>query len=322
MRYLVTGGYGFIGSNLVEELLKNNHNVTVIDRRNICKAISNNPRVKEWNNTNFTYKKNLEIYNEPIYSALNKLDMNFDGIVHLAANPGVQLSIENPTLDLEENLINTFNILEKIRSSKKATGTMIFASSAAPLAGNIDFPLHNNLPLRPLSPYGASKAAAECYLKAYKNSYNIKTCILRFSNVYGPGSLLKKSVVANMIKSGLDKGEITINGNGNQTRDFVYIDDLVKCIIYALENGGSELPIHVCSSKPTTINNLTEMITKSLRDLAKVDIKVLYKDSLIADALENYSCNKYPLSMGFPKVRELNQNLINNTVQDFLDHNG
>ena len=65
---------------------------------------------------------------------LSKLDMNFDGIVHLAANPGVQLSV-NPTLDLEENLINTFNILEKIRSSKKATGTMIFASSAAPLAG-------------------------------------------------------------------------------------------------------------------------------------------------------------------------------------------
>lgn len=317
-RYLVTGGYGFIGSNLVNKLLKSGNHVSIIDRRGISKAISNNKIVSDWHDATFTYKNSLHIYNEPIETALNNIKFNFDGVVHLAANPGVQLSIDNPRLDLDENLINTFNILEKMRLSDKKDYSFIFASSAAPLAGNTDFPLHNKLPLMPLSPYGASKAAAECYLNAYKNSYNTKATILRFSNIYGPGSLLKGSVVANMIKTGVDKGFIMINGDGQQTRDFVYIDDLVDSIIYALNCECSKLPIHICSSKPTSVIKLAEMVIASLKKYGNINVEVRHQKALNADAIINYSCNKYPVSLGYPLIRELSQDLIDKTVKAFL----
>ena len=134
----------------------------------------------------------------------------------------------------------------------------MFSSSAAPLAGNTSFPLDHNQPLKPLSPYGASKAAAECYVHAYSESFDLNTTILRFSNVYGEGSLLKGSVVANMIKSALKEQTIWINGNGHQTRDFVYIDDLVDSIIYATKTKATKSPIHICSSTPTEQSTLQE----------------------------------------------------------------
>lgn len=139
---------------------------------------------------------------------------DIETIIHLAASAGVPQSIKDPSESFVNNTTGTQAVLEHAR--EVGVNRIIFASSAA--ASN------------PTSPYGASKAAGEAYMHAYRESYGIETVCLRFSNVYGPGSEEKSSVVANMIKSALSGGVINIHGDGTQTRDFIYIDDIVSAI--------------------------------------------------------------------------------------------
>jgi UDP-glucose 4-epimerase len=164
---------------------------------------------------------------------------NIDCVVHLAAHAGVIPSIENPFYDFQVNALGTLNML--YASVQNKIERFVLASSNAPL-GNQTTPLNENMAPRPLSPYGASKLACEAYCSAFYRSYGLKTICLRFSNAYGPYSLHKNSVIAKFIKDGIIKKELTIYGNGAQTRDFVHVMDLCSAIGLCLSfnNNGSE----------------------------------------------------------------------------------
>jgi UDP-glucose 4-epimerase len=154
-----------------------------------------------------------------------------DIVVHLAANTGVLPSVEDPRADMESNVIGTFNMLEASRL--KGVQRFIFASSGAPL-GEVEPPINEEKAPRPVSPYGAGKLAGEGYCSAYYRTFGLKTVSLRFGNVYGPRSRHKNSVIAKFFKQALNGKTLEIYGDGNQTRDFIYIDDLIQAICLAV----------------------------------------------------------------------------------------
>ena len=153
-----------------------------------------------------------------------------DVVVHLAANTGVAPSVEDPRSDCISNVIGTLNYLESARHNRAKR--FVFASSGAPV-GECTPPIHEEMVPHPVSPYGASKLAGEGYCSAYFRTYSVETVALRFGNVYGPGSGHKNSVVAKFIRHAMQGETLEIYGDGKQTRDFVYIDDLVNAMIAA-----------------------------------------------------------------------------------------
>lgn len=326
---LITGGLGFIGSSLVGKLISSDYSICIIDKGNIEKSIKGNPNISSWikkfdtsSDSYFKGEGNFFLNEDLLSTNLDKLISKSDVVIHLSANPGVQLSIESPELDLKENLLSTFKLIESIRKSGDSSKKIIFSSSAAPLAGNNTMPINENLPYKPLSPYGASKASSESYLQAYANAFSLKTLILRFSNIYGPGSILKGSVVANMIKSCINKSEINIYGDGLQTRDFVYIDDLINIIIFCIENHSfiDSSPIHVCSGIPTSIKSLANMIKEEMSEVGFSNVNIRYLNPLKGDARENYSSNKKLIDSGFPAVKKLSKIRIKTTIDFFLNN--
>ena len=156
-------------------------------------------------------------------------------MIHLAANTGVLPSIQDPTADCSTNVLGTLNFLEASR--KSAVKRFDFASSGAPL-GEQTAPIHEEMVARPISRYGASKLAGEAYCSAYCGSFGLETVALRFGNVYGPRSNDKGSVVAKFVKHIIAGKPLTIYGDGNQSRDFVYVEDLVQAVLLALERPG------------------------------------------------------------------------------------
>ena len=130
------------------------------------------------------------------------------------------------------NIVGTFNFLQAARHNN--VSRFIFASSGAP-AGEVVPPIHEELPPHPVSPYGASKLAGEGYCSAFNKTYGVETVMLRFGNVYGPGSLHKGSVVAKFIRNAIDGEPLVVYGDGSQTRDFIYIEDLIRAVLLASE---------------------------------------------------------------------------------------
>jgi len=246
-RILVTGGAGFIGANFVRMLLAHGYQVTVLDnlstgRREYLDGLP----------IQFIQGDILDT------DLVNRVVPGHDGIVHLAAQTGVPGSLANPRRDCEINIFGTLNLLEACRCARSDCCSptvdcgeprtaddrwktadsrirFIFASSNAPLGRQPPPATEEKVPL-PISPYGASKLAGEAYCLAYYGSWRLETVVLRFGNVYGPFSAHKNSVVAKFSKDMLAKGQITIDGEGNQTRDFVYVDDLCWAILLALES--------------------------------------------------------------------------------------
>jgi UDP-glucose 4-epimerase len=155
-----------------------------------------------------------------------------DAVVHLAALSGVAPSVAHPERDFRINVVGTFNVLDAAR--RAGCDRVVFASSGATLAGARP-PLHEGLLPAPLSPYGVSKLYGEAALQAFEKSFGIAGVALRFSNVYGPFSLHKKSVVPTFLRRAVKKQPLVINGTGRQTRDFLYVDDVVRAILRALE---------------------------------------------------------------------------------------
>ena len=145
-------------------------------------------------------------------------------------------SIKDPFFDFDTNALGTLNLLYAAVNNK--VDKFIFASSNAPL-GNQSPPLSEGKAPKPLSPYGASKLSCEGYCSAFNGSYGLKTVVLRFSNVYGPYCLHKQSVIAKFIKNGISKGELTVYGDGNQTRDFIHVNDLCHAISSLLTSNSS-----------------------------------------------------------------------------------
>ena len=237
MNWLITGGCGFIGTSLIARLLLNTdvkHNIRILDNlstgtRADLSSVASFLEVESIDNLSISLDGVELVVGDILDEGLAyKVTKNIDVIVHLAANTGVGPSVENPRFDCFTNVIGVFNYLDAARINK--VPRFIFASSGAP-AGEVDPPIHEELPPHPVSPYGASKLAGEGYCSAYNKSFGIDTVMLRFGNVYGPRSLHKSSVVAKFIRQALDGETLEVYGDGTQTRDFIYIDDLVDALI-------------------------------------------------------------------------------------------
>jgi UDP-glucose 4-epimerase len=203
----------------------------------------------------------VEIVQTSITGDLARWIGDADVIVHLAANTSVQASIRSPRNDIGSNVLGTFNMLEAARLA--GTPNFVFASSSA-LAGNAAPPMHEEMVCRPLSPYGASKLAGEGYCSAYFWSYGLRTVSLRFSNAYGPWSTHKGSVVARLIRQALDGERWTLNGDGTQSRDFIFVEDLVAAIIAASRYEGGGEVFQVATERETSVRELADLLRRQI----------------------------------------------------------
>jgi UDP-glucose 4-epimerase len=210
-----------------------------------------------------------------------------DVVVHLAANTGVPNSVSHPRLDMEQNVIGTFNYLEAARTN--GVKRFVFASSGAP-AGEVEPPIHEELAPHPVSPYGASKLAGEGYCSAYARSFGLATVALRFGNVYGPRSSHKGSVVAKFIRQTLAGEGLEVYGDGNQTRDFIYVDDLVAAVWKAatVEGIGGET-FQIATAAETTIRELLEQLAVAFGKAGIVMPPVIYTETRKGDVRRNFS---------------------------------
>lgn len=294
LNWLITGGCGFIGTQLINHIhTRSDIKIRVLDNLSTgdldkLNGITDNYRLVH---DNFAWGNQIEVVIGDVvdYEVVIKSVKGADIVVHLAANAGVQQSVEDPLNDLSTNVLGTFNLLESSRLNN--VKKFIFASSGAPL-GSASPPIHEELPTRPLSPYGASKLCGEAYCSAYFHSFKLQTIALRFGNVYGPGSSNKSSVVAKFIKEALDNNitDWEFFGNGGQTRDFIFITDLVRAIQLASENNrvGGEI-FQIATSKETSISELAEKINNILPKFGIDKMGINKTAPRIGDAVRNYS---------------------------------
>lgn len=306
--WLITGGCGFIGTALIQRLVKQGgHQIRVLDNLSVgnredlarvCGFVEIEPpsfdRFETSQNPPFENHEQSPV--ELIVGDITdpeictKSAANIEIIVHLAANTGVPQSLEEPRKDMEANVVGTFNMMEAAR--KNDVKRFVFASSGAPI-GECTPPIHEEMPCHPVSPYGASKLAGEAYCSAFFRSYGLETVALRFGNVYGPGSTHKNSVVAKFIKQAMEGGTLEIYGDGSQTRDFIFIDDLTDAIMKAakVDGVGGEV-FQIATNRESTVNELVDLLIPALRKLGIEGFKVLHGPMRKGDVKRNFSDTK------------------------------
>lgn len=295
LKWLITGGLGFIGLNLLNRITSlEGHSVRIIDNCLVGQLSD------YWGNSKIVEVEDADAldFGTPVQfikadirnsEIAEKIAKDSDVIVHLAANTGIQPSVENPLMDCEINVNGTLNYLEAARINK--VRKFIFASSGATV-GEVNPPIHENMPTRPISPYGVSKQAGESYTIAYSRTYDLNSIVLRFSNVYGPGSKRKNSVVAKFIKDQLKGKTIEIFGDGSQSRDFIFVEDLIDAIILAANNDNIPGEIfQISTGVETTIRKLTGIISEKLA--ARAGIKVMIENAAErpGDVIRNFADN-------------------------------
>lgn len=225
MRVLVTGGSGFIGSQLVKRLQERGDEVVVID-------------LKPSANTDVECVVGDICDDDALAAALRD---GTDAVVHLAAITSVLLSVNDPAGIFRTNVLGTQRILERCREI--GTKRLVFASSNAVVGDVGAATISERSQLKPLTPYGATKAAAEMMLWAYAASYGMQTAALRFTNVYGVGMQVKDSVIARLMRAALGGTPVPIYGDGEQRRDYVYVGDAVAAVEVGLEIGTGDVMI-------------------------------------------------------------------------------
>jgi nucleoside-diphosphate-sugar epimerase len=265
--YLVTGGAGFIGSNIVEELLRRGESVRVLDnfstgkRENITKIET---RLKQEATANLKF----DIIEGDIrsYHIVREAVEGVDFVLHQAALPSVPRSVKDPITSNEVNVVGTLNILNAARDVK--VKRIVYASSSS-VYGDLEvLPKTEDMLPKPLSPYAVSKLAAEKYCQVFSRLYGLETVILRYFNVFGPqqdpssqySAVIPKFI--SLIRSGQSP---TIYGDGQQSRDFTYVSNVVDANVLACQDGLEELSgevFNVAYGKRVTINELVSSINK------------------------------------------------------------
>ncbi|SFT29321.1 NAD-dependent epimerase/dehydratase family protein [Paenibacillus sp. BC26] len=277
MKVVVTGGAGFIGSHLVKGLIERGADVHVIDNLSTGSMERVDPRaILHIEDVRFGRAKRIIASVKP------------DVVYHLAAQADVQRSIAHPNRDASINVGGTINMLEACIMA--GVRKMIFASTSG-VYGNLERErITEQDPTDPISFYAMSKLTAERYIRLYSRFYGLGYTILRYGNVYGPGQTAKGEggVIANFIERTVKGLPLMINGEGLQTRDFIYVDDVVSANMAAAALGNNET-LHVSTGLRTSISHLAEL----LRELHPNEIEVLYRPVKPGDIMHScLSCER------------------------------
>ena len=254
-KILITGGAGFIGTNLALQLASKKNEVYLLDNLSIT------------GNLEF-----LKVYENIILCKGDLKDREFvssviankDFVIHLAAHTYVRESVTNPSFNFEENAVSTFYLLEAC--AKEGIKHFVFASTGA-VIGSEPPPIHEKMPQNPISPYGASKLVGESYCRVFSQIRDMPCTVFRFSNVYGPYSMHKTSVVSKFVKRILNDQEIEIYGDGTQTRDYLYIENLCELFFKVFETDYKFNVFQVASGIETPLNDLIDLLEKKLGKL-------------------------------------------------------
>jgi len=249
MKILVTGGAGFIGSNVVDRYIADRHDVVVVDDLSTGKKANLNPKAG-------FYRVGIEETDLEAVFEKEKPDI----VNHHAAQIDVRRSVTDPVFDADINIVGSLNLLEQCVKYK--VKKMIFASSGGAGYGEqVQFPAEESHPLQPLSPYGIAKVSVELYLYFYAATHGLDYTVLRYANVYGPRQdpLGEAGVVAIFTNAMLGNGAVIINGDGKQTRDYTYVDDVVEANVLSLAEGGGEV-FNIGTGIETDVNELAEKL--------------------------------------------------------------
>ncbi|MDP7282195.1 MAG: NAD-dependent epimerase/dehydratase family protein [Candidatus Undinarchaeales archaeon] len=254
--YVVTGGAGFIGTNIVEELIKRGQEVKVIDDLSTGKRSN----LKDFM-SDITFVKG-SIMN---YSLLKKEFQGFDYVLHQAADVSVQSSVKNPSGTAKTNVLGTINVL---KAAKDAGVKRVVLASSCAVYGEYPTAVNENTPLKPLSPYAVTKSSAESFAKLYNELYGLETVCLRYFNVFGPRQDDKadySAVIPKFIKIIKGRRRPTIFGDGFQSRDFVYVSNVVEaCLLACTKQGVSGKIYNIGTGISTDLNSLVKHLNKIL----------------------------------------------------------
>ena len=272
-KVLVTGGAGFIGSNLVRKLLLDNNEVVVLD--NLSSGFLDN----------FNYLKDVKFINGDIRNLKDVKDA-IDGVevvFHLAASVGNKRSIDFPILDSEINILGTINILDQC---VKNGVRKIITSSSAGIYGELKtIPIKEDHSIEPDSPYGCSKLCTEKMSLSYSKLYDLESICLRYFNVYGPNQRFDAygNVIPIFVYKMLQKEPLIVFGDGNQTRDFIHVDDVVQANINSANSRGISGAFNIASGQRVSINQLISLISANYDK----DIIIDYLNSRPGDVLHS-----------------------------------
>lgn len=297
MKILVTGGAGFIGSHIIDELLTLDHEPVILDNfstgqdRNVPAGIK-------------VYK--IDLSDEGLTQVF--AEEKFEAVCHLAAATNVRKSVANPLNDIKNNVAGMVNLLEAAKSHN--IKKFVFSSTGGALYGNTDqLPTVETHPTKPISPYGIDKLTGENYLFFYHKVYGMPVSILRYSNVYGPRQDRKGEggAVAVFAKQMLDKKISTINGTGEQTRDFVFVKDVAHANVLALlqETTGYEA-YNIATGVETSVNTLYSTLEQALGVSTTPAFNPDVKGEIMHSCLDN---SKARIQLGWTPEFSLSQGL-------------
>lgn len=278
-KILVTGGAGFIGSHIVDLLIEKGYDVVVIDDLSRGNISNVNKKAK-------FYKINL--LSPDLFKIFEK--ENFDAVIHDAAKTSVRISMNEPALYTESNVIGTINLLECCR--KFNVNRVIYAGSSSRYGNPKYLPCDESHPVNPISPYALSKYMAERYISMYSALYGIKYTILVYSNVYGPrqDSSNESGVIPIFINNLVHNQKPVIFGDGNQTRDFSYVEDIAYANFLALTDKNAEnKTINICPGAETSVNYILE----ELKRIFKTDIQPIHQDPIKGEIRNIFLSNNF-----------------------------
>lgn len=296
MKVLITGGAGFIGSHILAQLQgRRDMDVVVFD--NLSSGS------KEHVPAGMELVEG-DVCDEAAVDALFA-DHHFDAVIHLAAQTMVPTSVEQPVLDCRINLEGVLHVLEACRIH--GTGHILFSSSAAVYGDNLHIPLKETERLVPTSPYGITKMTTEHYLRVYHELYGMDATIFRFANVYGErqGEKGEGGVVSIFCKLLSQRQGITVFGDGNQTRDFVYVGDIAQAIIRALPLKGCHT-MNVSTGQETSINDLIRSFEKAVGYTVPVQYTAPRTGDILRSVLSNEALKR---DLGFVPAMDLEEGI-------------
>jgi UDP-glucose 4-epimerase len=306
-KVLVTGGAGFIGSYLVDSLIDRGYQVIVVDSLITGHLDYLNSKAKFYE---------MDITSDDLDSIFQKEKPDF--VFHLAAHTQVRGSIKDPILDAQTNIIGTISILECCK--KHNVKKIIYTSTGGARYGEAQYlPMDENHPNKPMAPYGISKYIAEHYCRIYQDLYGLDYLILCFSNVYGPrDAILNKRIITLFIDNIIKNQPTTIYGDGNQTRDFIYVTDLTEFLTEVFSQKTNHNIYNLGSGEGVSINDIFKKV-KAITNFTKEPQRVIANDGEVKNVVLDISRAKQEL--GWQPKTNLDQGILAtfNWLKQLLD---